>query len=42
MYMGGPPHKPYFITLTLQGQIIMGSIKKLVTSYMVGYLALLD
>ena len=42
MYVGGPPHKPYFITLTLQGQIIVGPTKKLVTLYVVGDLALLD
>ena len=37
MYVGGPPHKPYFIMLTLQRQIIIGPIKKLV-----GDLILLD
>ena len=35
--MGGPPHKPYFIILILQRQIIIGPIKKLV-----GDLMLLD
>ena len=38
----GPPHEPYFIALTLQGQIIIGPTKKMVTSYMVENLALLD
>ena len=42
MYMGDLPHEPYFITLTLQGQLIMGPIKKIVALYMVGDLALLD
>lgn len=42
MYIEGPPHEPYFIVLTLQGQIIIGPTKKMVTSYIVGYLALLD
>ena len=42
MYIKGPPHKPYFIVLTLQRQIIIGLMKKLVTIYIVGDLALLD
>ena len=42
IYMGGPPHKPYFIMLTLWRQIIIGSMKKLVTTYVVGDLVLLD
>jgi len=42
MYMRELPHEPYFITLTLQGKIIIGPIKKLVVSHMVGNLALLD
>ena len=42
MYIGGPPHKPYFITLTLWEKIIIGPTKKLVTSYVVGDLAMLD
>ena len=29
MYVGGSPHKPYFIMLTLQRQIIIGPIKKI-------------
>jgi len=42
MYTRGPSHKPYFITLTLQGEIIIGPTKKMVTSYIVGDLALID
>ena len=42
IYSGGLSHKPYFITLTLQGQIIIGLTKKMVTSYVVGDLVLLD
>jgi len=42
MYMRGLPHEVYFIVLILQGQIIMGSIKKMVISYVVGDLVLLD
>jgi len=42
MYSESPSHEPYFITLILQGQIIIGPIKKMVASYVVGDLALLD
>ena len=42
MYIGGPPHESYFIALTLKRQIIIGPTKKMVTSYVVGDLALLD
>jgi len=42
MYTEGLPHEPYFITLTLQRQIIIEPTKKLVTTYMVGDLVLLD
>ena len=42
MYMGGLPHEPYFIALILQRQIIIGPMKNLVVTYMVGDLALLD
>ena len=42
MYTGGLSHKSYFITLTLQGQIIIGPTKKLVTTYVVRDLALLN
>ena len=42
MYTGGPLYKSYFITLMLQGQIIIGPTKKIVALYVVGNLALLD
>jgi len=42
MYSGSLPHKPYFIALILQGQIIIGPTKKMVISYVVGDLVLLD
>jgi len=42
MYTEGLPHEPYLIILTLQRQIIIEPTKKLVTTYMVGDLALLD
>ena len=42
MYMDNLPHELYFIVLTLQGQIIVGPTKKLVTTHMIGDLALLD
>ena len=42
MYLGSLPHKPYFIALMLQGQVIVGPTKKIVASYVVGDLALLD
>lgn len=42
MYMVSLPHELYFITLTLQDQIIVGPTKKLVTTYMIGDLVLLD
>ena len=42
IYMGGPPYELYFIALTLQGKIIIRSTKKIVASYVVGDLALLD
>jgi len=42
MYMRRPPHKPYFITLTPQEKIIIGPTKKMVISYVVGDLVLLD
>ena len=42
IYSGGPPHEPYFIALMLQGQIVIRPTKKMVASYMVGDLALLD
>jgi len=36
------PHEPYFNVLILQGQLIIGPTKKMVTSYVVEDLALLD
>ena len=42
MYSESPPHKPYFIALTLWGQIIIGPTKKMVALYVVGDLVLLD
>jgi len=42
MYTDSSPHKPYFITLTLKEQIIIKPTKKMVASYVVGNLALLD
>ena len=40
--MEGPPHEPYFIVLTLWEQIIIEPMKKFVTTYVVGDLALLN
>ena len=42
MYTGGPPHEPYFIALTLYGQIIVRTTKKIVISHIVRDLALLE
>jgi len=42
LYLESPPHEPYFIILTLHGQIIIKPTKKMVVLYMVGDLALLD
>jgi len=42
MYIEGLSHEPYFIPLTLQVKIIIGPTKKMVTTYVVGDLALLD
>jgi len=42
MLIRGPPHKPFFITLTLQGEIIIKPTKKLVALYVVGDLEFLD
>ena len=42
IYIGGPLYKSYFIELILQGKIIIRPTKKMITSYMVGDLALLD
>jgi len=42
MYIRDIPHEPYFIALTLQGEIIIEPTKKMVTFYVVGDLALMD
>ena len=42
MYTSGLFHEPYFIILTLQGQIIVGPTKKIVALHVVGDLTLLD
>ena len=42
MYIGGPFHKPYFIVFTLKGEVIIGPINKLVVSYVIGDLVLLN
>ena len=42
MYIGGPSHKLYFITLTLWGEIVIGPTKKLIASYVVGDLVFLN
>jgi len=42
IYMEGLPHESYFIALMLQGQLMVGPTKKLVTSHVIGDLALLN
>lgn len=42
MYQGGPPHEPYFIVVDMKEQTIIGPNKKIVTTYIIGGLALLD
>ena len=42
MYIGEPLYEPYFIALILQEKIIIRPTKKLVVSYVVGDLVLLD
>jgi len=41
MFQGGPPHKPFFITINNWGQVIIGSSKKTVAIYIVGELEVL-
>ena len=36
MFQGGPLHKPYFIAIDNQGQVIIGPNKKTVATYVVG------
>ncbi len=42
MYSERLPHELFFITLTLQEEIVIGLTKELVVFYMVGDLAFLD
>jgi len=42
MYIGGPLHELYFTILTLQGKLIIGPTKRMVTLYVVRDLVLLD
>ena len=42
MYIGGLPHKSYFIVLTLQRKIIIEPTKKMVAFYVIGDLVLMD
>jgi len=41
MFQGGPPHEPYFIAIDNREQIIIGSSKKIVATYVVGELEIL-
>ena len=41
MFQGGLSHKPYFITINNQGQVIIGFNKKIVATYMIGELEVL-
>ena len=41
MYQRGPLHKPYFITINNQGQVIIGSNKKIVATHIVRELEIL-
>ena len=41
MFQGGPPHEPYFIAIDNRDQIIIGSSKKIVATYVVGELEVL-
>ena len=42
IFIEGPPHKPFFIVLTLWEILVIGPTKKLVAIYVVGDLAFLD
>jgi len=42
MYIEGLPYEPFFITLTLKGEIIIEPMKKLVVLYVVGDLVFFD
>ena len=41
MFQEGPPHEPYFIAIDNRDQIIIGSSKKIVSTYVVGELKVL-
>jgi len=41
MFQGGPPHEPYFIAIDNREQIIIGSSKKIVATYVVEELEIL-
>jgi len=41
MYQGGPPHKPYFITIDNKDQVIIGPNKKTVAIYVIRELEVL-
>jgi len=41
MFQGGPSHKPFFIVINNQGQVIIGPNKKTVATYVVGELKVL-
>ena len=41
MFQGRPPHKPYFIAINNQGQVIIGPNKKTVATYVVEELEVL-
>jgi len=41
MFQGGPPHELFFIAINNQGQVIIGSNKKTVATYIVEELEIL-
>ena len=41
MFQGGPPHKPYFVAIDNQEQIIIGPSKKIVATHVMGELEVL-
>ena len=42
IYTGGPLYKPFFIAYCIQGQLIIGPTKKMVVTYVVEGLTLMD
>jgi len=42
LYQEDPPHKPYFIAIDNQGQVIIGPNKKIVATHVVGELKVLS